>query len=64
MKTIKELRNELVEVFEDLKRDTIDLNRASEMNNTAGKTINTIRVQLEYHKLRKTKPEIDFLKCK
>lgn len=62
MKNIKELREELIKVFEGLKKDTIDLKKAAEMNNTAGKVINTIRAQLEYHKLRKDKPQIDFLK--
>ena len=64
MKTMKELRNALCEVFASLKSGKIKSKDATEMNNTAGKIINSTRAQLEYHKLRKDKPEIDFLKCK
>jgi len=62
MKTIKELRTELIMVFNGLKNGSIEFKNAAEMNNTAGKIINTTRAQLEYSKLRKEKPEIDFLK--
>ena len=62
MKTMKELRKELASVFEGLKDGSVELKDAAEMNNTAGKIINTARTQLEYSKLRKEKPDIDFLK--
>ncbi len=61
MKTIKKLREELLSVFDRLKNGEIDLKEAAEMNNTAGKIINTARVELEYSKLRGEKPKIDFL---
>lgn len=64
MKTMKELRDGLAEIFDDLGTGNIDLKVAAEKNNSAGKIINTVRTQLEYHKLRKDKPEIAFLKCK
>ncbi len=63
MKTIRELREELAEVFKGLKSGAMEMKLAAEMNNAAGKMINTVRTQLEYHKLRKDKPQIDFLKC-
>jgi len=64
MTTIKELRKQIIETTEGLKSGTIDLKIAAELNNSAGKIINTVRTQLEYAKLRKEKPEIMFLKCK
>ncbi len=63
MKTMKELRGQVIKTAEDLKAGTIDLKVAAEMNNCAGKIINTVRTQLEYAKLRKESPQIDFLKC-
>ncbi len=64
MKTMSELRKELAKVFDGVVSGEMELKIASEANNAAGKIINTVRTQLEYHKLRKDKPEIDFLKCK
>lgn len=61
MKNIKELREELSKVFMGLKSGEIEPKTASEMNNAAGKIINTVKVQLEYSALRKEKPEIEFL---
>lgn len=63
MKTMKELREGLLEIFEQLGTGAIDLKMAAEKNNSAGKVINTVRSQLEYSKLRKEKPQIDFMKC-
>ena len=61
MKTITDLRNELLEVFEDLKDGNVEPKVAAEMNNAAGKAINTVKVQLEYAVLRKEIPKIAFL---
>lgn len=63
MKTMKELREQVIGTFNNLKTGEIDLKIAGELNNCAGKIINTVRTQLEYSKLRKEKPEIGFLKC-
>jgi len=64
MKTMKELRQQLIKNAEGLIEGSIEIKLACELNNTAGKIINTVRTQLEYAKLRKEKPEIDYLKCK
>lgn len=61
MKNIKKLRDELCSVFEDLKTNSIDVKNASEMNNAAGKIINTVKIQLDYAAQRKEKPNISFL---
>jgi hypothetical protein len=61
MKNVNELRKELSEVFKNLKEGKTDVKVAAEMNNTAGKIINTIKVELEYAALKKAPPKIDFL---
>lgn len=61
MKNITELRAELSCLFDEIKSGAIEVKQASEMNNTAGKIINSVKVQLAYHDLRKEKPNIDFL---
>lgn len=63
MQNVKELRESLINVFYDLKSGEINTAEAKEMNNSAGKIIGTLKVQLEYADLRKEKPEIDFLDC-
>ena len=60
---MKELRDDIVQTRKDLKAGIIDLKVAEEMDNNAGKVIHTVRAQLEYSKLRKEKPQIDFMKC-
>jgi hypothetical protein len=62
MKNITDLRNELCNTFDDLKAENITPKIASEMNNSAGKIINTLKVQLEYHTMTKSIPTIPFLK--
>lgn len=61
MKNIVDLRNELVAIFEQLKAKEISYADAKELNNSAGKIINSVKVELEYAALRKAKPEIMFL---
>ena len=62
MKTITDLRNELCDTFDDLRAGNVTPKVASEMNNSAGKIINTLKIQLDYHTMTKTKPNIPFLK--
>lgn len=61
MKNIEQLRDSLTALFDDLKNGTADVKVAAEMNNTAGKIINTLKVQLEYSEQRKQVPNISFL---
>lgn len=48
IETINELTQDLVDVKNDLKNGHIELERAREINNTAGKILNTIKVQMQY----------------
>lgn len=63
MKTMKEVREKLVDLSERLESGAMELKTVGEMHNGIGKIINTVRTQLEYSKLRKEKPQIDFMKC-
>ena len=61
MKNIVELRNELITIFDQLKKKEISHADAKELNNSAGKIINSVKVELEYAGLCKITPNIEFL---
>lgn len=61
MKNVIELRNELCEVFDGIRNDTIKLGVAKELVNAAGKIINSVKLELEYAALRKEVPIVEFL---
>lgn len=61
MKNANELRNNLSEVFEALKKGEISPKEAAELANIAGKMIGSAKVQVEYYALRKESPSIPFL---
>ncbi len=63
IETIGKLREELSSVISGLKDGTIDTKTATEINNAAGKMINSCKVQLEYAALQKKEPKIKFLNC-
>ncbi len=55
------LRADLLNVYEELRNKSIDPKLAKELNNTAGKVMNSVKIQVEYATLRDEKPDIDFL---
>lgn len=61
MKNVTELRDQLSEVFSDLRKGTIKHTDASELANIAGKMINSAKVQLDYHAQTKQISKIPFL---
>lgn len=61
MKTISDIRGDLLTLFDDLREGRVDAKSAVEINNTAGKIISTAKVQLGYHQLRGERPDIPFL---
>lgn len=61
MKNVTELRNELGALFTQLKSGKIEPKIAKELNNAAGKIINSCKVQLEYQAFKTTAPKIKFL---
>ncbi len=58
---VVELRSELLDMFVELREGTIELPIAQELNNTAGKVLNTIKVELAKAALCGEKPKILFL---
>lgn len=59
---VNDLRNNLSDVFEALRAGNIAHKEAKEISNLAGKMINSAKVQLDYHGLRKDEDfRIDFL---
>jgi hypothetical protein len=62
MNNITELRSELSKLFNSLKAGEVEVKTAAEMNNSAGKIINTIKVELEYFSMLGDKPDIEYLK--
>mgnify|MGYP005839787641 CR=1 FL=1 len=61
MQNITELRQSLGENYEELKAGKMDIKMAKELANTAGKMINTVKVELEYKKMTRSKKSIPFL---
>lgn len=61
MKNIKELRDSLADNYEKMKADEMELKLGKELANTAGKLINTIKVELEYNQMVGVKKKIPFL---
>jgi hypothetical protein len=62
--TITDIRDQLIEVFNGLRDGSVDIKDAVEINNTAGKIINTAKVQIAYAALRGDMPYIPFLDTK
>ncbi len=58
---VTELRLDLALVYEGLRNNTISAADAKEINNTAGKIINSTKVQLEYAAITKHATIIPFL---
>lgn len=53
IKTNTELRNDLLEAYEMLKADPRRLNQVAELANTAGKVIQSAKLEIEYQCYRK-----------
>jgi hypothetical protein len=58
---IKDLRDQLIELFKNVKSDKIDLRKAKELNNTSGKMLSTAKLQMEYNVYTQNKAKIKFL---
>ena len=64
MKNVNDLRTELGEVFTQLKAGDIKAKDAKELANLAGKMINSAKVELDYHAMRKDEQaKIPFLEA-
>ena len=61
IENVQTLRKKLSEIFCELRKGHIELPRAAELNNTAGKILSTIKVELAKAALCGEKPKIAFL---
>lgn len=61
MKTAESLRNDLGQVFDELRAGALSHKDAAELANLAGKMIASAKAQIEYFALRKEAPRISFL---
>lgn len=61
MQNIKTLRESLMDNYEQTKNGQMDKGICKELANTAGKVINTLRVELEFMALTGIKKDISFL---
>ena len=62
---VESLRDKLSEIFDALRDGAIAHKEAKEISNLAGKMINSAKVQLDYHSLRKDENfKINFLHSK
>jgi hypothetical protein len=60
-KDMTELRDHLLEAFDQLRADPRRMLQTKELTNTAGKIIGTVKSQLEYSLLRGEEPKIPFM---
>jgi hypothetical protein len=61
---IKDLRDSLLESFEQLKAGNLKTKDAKELTNMSGKIILSAKVQIDYNKFMKLERNIDFLDVK
>ena len=62
MKNTTDLRNELIEVFDDLKNRKIDTGSAKSMVALSNSILKSASVEADYNKFLGSKSEIEFLK--
>lgn len=64
MKNIKELRKSLAANYSSIKSGRMKLPIAKQLSETAGKILDTCKVEIEYNKHLGQKKKIDFLENK
>jgi hypothetical protein len=62
IENIRDLRDDLIQLYENLKDKKIGLKEVKELTNTAGKIMNSAKLELEYRSFVGNKEEILFLK--
>ena len=61
---IKELRDEMIKSFNDLKSGKIKAKDAKELTNISGKILMSAKIELDYNKYLDRKEIIEFLEVK
>ena len=62
MQNITDLRNSLIENYEQMKSGELPIALGKELTNAAGKIINSVKVELEYKQFMEDRNGINFLK--
>ena len=60
-KDINDLRDQLLDAYDEVKRDPRRANQVKEMANAAGKILGSLKLQMEYAALRGEEPDIPFM---
>lgn len=58
---VKQLRDSMIESFEQLKNGELKVKEAKEITNLAGKIILSAKVQMDYNKMLNLTRQVDFL---
>lgn len=61
IENIVDLRQDLTDIYQQLRGGQIGIREAKEIANVAGKIIGSVKIQLEYNVYTKTKERIPFL---
>ena len=61
MQNITELRNSLADNYTKMKANKMNVKLGKELANSAGKIINSLKVELEYNQMLGVKKTIEFL---
>jgi len=61
---VTELRNELVNVFTDLRSEKIKVSAAKQLINCAGKVLSSAKIEADYNRQMNNNKKIDFLENK
>ena len=60
---VKDLREDLVKVYQDLRAGKLGTTEAKQSANVAGKILSTAKAQMEYNKMVQSKERIKFMEC-
>jgi hypothetical protein len=63
LETVKDLRNDLINIYSALREGKLELKEAKEFANVSGKIMNSAKLQLDYNIHTKSQGKIKFLDC-
>jgi hypothetical protein len=63
IKNMVQLRDSLLNTYNDLKNGDIGTKEAKETSNLAGKIVSTVKAQMEYYVMTKADGKISFMEC-
>ena len=61
MKNVNEMRDNLSQLYNDLRKGKVERNDVKELTNICGKMISSAAIQVKYYSERKEIPNIPFL---